>query len=105
MGELETVMNDKLPTESDREPESSSIPIPDDAVAAYTLGYADGRRLVSGQADDNLKSIRARFLAHAEAAQPSPAEQAYIAGVRDAAADNFPSPPHEPYVSPYRHAA
>jgi len=98
-------MNDKFPSESDREPTSSSIPIPDDAVAAYTLGYADGRRLVSGPADENLKSIRARFLAHAEAAQPSPGEQAYIAGVRDAAADNFPSPPHEPYVSPIRHAA
>jgi hypothetical protein len=25
--------------------------------------------------------------------------------VRDAAADNFPSPPHEPNVSPYRRAA
>ncbi|MGH7125950.1 MAG: hypothetical protein ACREFI_16365 [Stellaceae bacterium] len=80
-------------------------PIPDQPIAAYTLGYADGRRLVSGKMDDSLALIRARFLAHVEATQPSPAEQAYVAGVRDAAADNFPSPPHEPSESRYRHAA
>jgi hypothetical protein len=98
-------MNDKLPPKSDRDPAGEPGPIPADPVAAYTLGYADGRRLVSGQADDSLTSIRARFLAHMEAAEPSRAEQAYVAGVRDAAADNFPSPPHEPYETPYRHAA
>ncbi len=97
-------MNDKLPPKSDRDPAFQPDPIPTDPVAAYTLGYADGRRLVSGQADD-MKSIRARFLAHVEATQPSPAEQAYVAGVRDAAADNFPSPPQQPYETPYRHAA
>ncbi|HXP72889.1 MAG TPA: hypothetical protein VN823_01990 [Stellaceae bacterium] len=98
-------MNDELPPESDREPAYQLDPIPADPIAAYTLGYADGRRLLCGQADNNLKSIRARFLAHVDAAQPSPHEQAYVSGVRDAAADNFPSPPHEPYVSPFRHAA
>ena len=98
-------MNDELHPKSDRESGFQPDPIPAEPAAAYTLGYADGRRLVSGQPDDILKSIRARFLAHVEAAQPSPAEQAYVSGVRDAAADNFPSPPHEPYVSPYRHAA
>ncbi len=98
-------MNDELPPKSERDPAFQPDPIPTDPVAAYTLGYADGRRLVSGQADDAMKSIRARFLAHVEATQPSPAEQAYVAGVRDAAADNFPSPPHQPYETPYRHAA
>lgn len=98
-------MNDELPPKSDRDPATEPDPIPADPTAAYTLGYADGRRLVGGQADDALASIRARFLAHVEAAQPSRAEQAYVAGVRDAAADNFPSPPREPCETPYRHAA
>ena len=96
-------MNDKLPLESDRDTQPD--PIPADPKAAYTLGYADGRRLVGGQAGDSLTSIRARFLAHTEAAQPSAAERAYVAGVRDAAADNFPCPPQEPYEAPIRHAA
>jgi hypothetical protein len=67
------------------------------------LGYADGRRLLTAQerAEDCLVSVRARYLAHVEAAELSPADQAYLAGVRDAAADNLPSPPSEPY----RHAA
>jgi hypothetical protein len=100
------VMNDKVPLESDcLSAASPSDPIPAEPTAAYALGYADGRRLLSGQASEALNSIRARFLAHVEAAQPTPAEQAYVAGARDAAADNFPSPPNEPYVSPYRHAA
>ncbi len=92
-------MTDAIPAE--RNPQS---PIPDDPAAAYVLGYADGRRLVSDQADAS-NSIHDRFLAHVDAERPSPAEQAYVAGVRDAAADNLPSPPHEHYESPYRHAA
>jgi len=98
-------MNDKPLPKSERELAVEPEPIPAEPIAAYTLGYADGRRLVSGQADESLKTIRARFLSHVEAAQPSRAEQAYVAGVRDAAADNFPSPPQEPYEAPYRHAA
>ena len=98
-------MNDMLRPERDRDPAGEPDPIPADPIAAYTLCYADGRRLASGQAEDSLKSIRARFLAHVEAPHPSAAEQAYVAGVRDAVADNFPSPPQEPYQAPYRHAA
>jgi hypothetical protein len=96
-------MNDELLPNSDRN--SQPDPIPADPIAAYTLGYADGRRLVGGQAGESLTSIRARFLAHMESAQPSAAERAYVAGVRDAAADNFPSPPQEPSEAPIRHAA
>ncbi|HKF73277.1 MAG TPA: hypothetical protein VKB68_16100 [Stellaceae bacterium] len=90
-------MTDGILPESDREPAVRSAVIPFEPAAAYVLGYADGRRLVSGQPDDSLQPIRTRFLAHVDAAHPSSAEQAYVAGVRDAAADNFPSPPDEPY--------
>ena len=94
-------MTDKHPLETEREPAARSTVIPFEPPAAYALGYADGRRLVSGQSEDALRSIRARFLAHVDTARPSFAEEAYVAGVRDAAADNLPSPPAEPY----KHAA
>ena len=90
-------MTDRIPPETDREPAARSTVIPFEPAAAYVLGYADGRRLVSGQSEESLRPIRARFLAHVDAAHPSSAEQAYVAGVRDAAADNLPSPPAEPY--------
>jgi hypothetical protein len=93
-------MTDAIPAERNRQ-----SPIPDDPIAAYTIGYADGRRLLGREVDQTLKSIRDRFVAHMEAAHPSRAEQAYVAGVRDAAADNFPSPPHESCESPVRRAA
>ena len=92
-------MTDRIP-ESDAEPVARLTVIPFEPAAAYVLGYADGRCLMSGRADEALQSIRTRFLAHVDAEHPSSAEQAYIAGVRDAAADNLPSPPET-----YRHAA
>lgn len=92
-------MTDSIPR-SDVEPAARLTVIPFEPAAAYVLGYADGRRLLSGPADETLQSIRTRFLAHVEVEHPSSAEQAYIAGVRDAAADNLPSPPE-----PCRHAA
>ena len=94
-------MTDRTSFETGRETAARSTVIPFEPSAAYALGYADGRRLMSGQPEDSLRAIRARFLAHVEAELPSLAEQAYLAGVRDAAADNLPSPPTEPY----RHAA
>lgn len=93
-------MTDRTSLEIDRETATRTTVIPFEPAAAYVLGYADGRRLMSGQAEETLRAIRARFLAHVDAQHPSSAEQAYVAGVRDAAADNLPSPPE-----PYRHAA
>jgi hypothetical protein len=86
-------MPDAIPSQSEREPSA----VPDEPVAAYVLGYADGRRLLKPQdaSDASLEKVRGRYGALAVAAQPSPAEQAYLAGVRDAAADNLPSPPPE----------
>lgn len=92
-------MTDRM-SEIDRETATRATVIPFEPAAAYVLGYADGRRLMSGQPEDSLQPIRARFLAHVDAEHPSAAEQAYVAGVRDAAADNLPSPPE-----PYRDAA
>ncbi len=94
-------MTDRTPSEIDREPQFSSTVIPFEPAAAYTLGYADGRRLFAEQPDASVQPVRRRFLAHADLGDPSPAEQAYLAGIRDAAADNLPSPP----VKPHRHAA
>lgn len=94
------VMTDAIPVERERQ----SL-FPDDPVAAYALGYADGRWLVSAPVGDASRPIRDRFLAHVDVAYPTPAEEAYMAGVRDAAADNLPAPPNEPHESPYQHAA
>jgi hypothetical protein len=98
-------MLDSLSSANDREPSarpSDATAVPADPADAYALGYADGRRLfqTSDASDDALKFIRARYLALTDATQLSPAEQAYLAGARDAAADNLPSPPPE-----HRHAA
>lgn len=102
---LEPVMPDTIPAERDCEPRARTnnpAVVPDEPAAAYELGYTDGRRLMSAadRADASLDPVRARYLALADAVQPSPAGQAYLAGVRDAAADNLPAPPLE-----HRHAA
>ena len=102
---LEPIMPDNILPESDREPRARAhdlTAMPSDPAEAYALGYADGRRLCQTQdaSDHALEPIRARYLALTDAAQLSPAEQAYLAGARDAAADNLPSPPPE-----HRHAA
>ena len=99
-------MSDRSTTESDREPPARAADanaFPTELAAAYALGYGDGERLATAQdpSDASLAPIRARYVAHAEATNPSPADEAYLAGVRDAAAGNLPSPPSEPY----RHAA
>jgi hypothetical protein len=91
------IVTEQNTPETDRKPATRSAFIPVEPAAAYALGYADGRRLLSGRSQESLRAIRARFLAHVEAAHPSAAEQAYVAGVRDAAADNLPSPPTEPH--------
>ena len=98
-------MPDSIPPESGREPRAragDATAVPDEPAAAYVLGYADGQRLLrtQGAPDGSLEPVRARYLALVEAAPLSPAGQAYLAGVRDAAADNLPSPPSE-----RRHAA
>jgi hypothetical protein len=93
----EMVMTDSTSSETDRETATRSTVIPLDPAAAYVLGYGDCRLLMSGQSEDSLRPIRARFLAHVEPEHPSAAEHAYVAGVRAAAADNLPSPPTEPY--------
>ena len=101
-------MIDSIPTDSEREPQARAADastFPTDLAAAYALGYGDGERLVEAQgrdaSDESLALVCMRYLAHAEARPASPADQAYLAGVRDAAADNLPSPP----IEPYRHAA
>jgi len=99
-------MTHKNPFETDRKPAARAQnpeSIPSDPGAAYALGYADGRRLLQAQdrSDVALERVRARYLACVEAARPTPAGRAYLAGVRDAAADNLPSPP----LKPYRRAA
>jgi hypothetical protein len=98
-------MPDSLSSANDREPTArpgGATAVPDDPGEAYALGYADGRRLCQTQdaSDDALEPVRTRYATLANAAQLSPAEQAYLAGARDAAADNLPSPPPE-----HRHAA
>ena len=103
-------MNDKAPPESDREETTRAAehnPIPAEPISAYALGYADGRRLLKAHepANESLTTIRARYLAHVEANRPTFAERAYVAGVRDAAADNLPYPPTEPDARAHRHAA
>jgi hypothetical protein len=95
-------MTEKDPFETERKPATprrNPGSIPSQPAGAYALGYEDGRRLLQAQdrPDAALERVRARYLACVEAARPTPADQAYLAGVRDAAADNLPSPPSEPY--------
>jgi hypothetical protein len=98
-------MPDSISSANDREPAArpgDATAVPADPAKAYALGYADGRRLCQTQdaPDEALEPVRTRYATLANAAQLSPSEQAYLAGARDAAADNLPSPPPE-----HRHAA
>jgi hypothetical protein len=72
----------------------------DDVSAAYVAGYADAVALLRPDEHDHapaepLGRIHARYLCYAELQQPTPEARAYVAGFRDAAADNLPCPPHE----------
>ena len=74
--------------------------VADDVAAAYVAGYADGITLLHSDGHDQapvgpLERTYARYLCNVELEHPSPGTRAYIAGFRDAAADNLPSPPHE----------
>ena len=74
--------------------------VADDVAAAYVAGYADGITLLHSDGHEQapveqLERIYARYLCNVELEHPSPGTRAYIAGFRDAAADNLPSPPHE----------
>ena len=69
-------------------------------VAAYGAGYADGTTLLHMDAHDHssvepFHRIHARYLRHVELEHPTVETRTYIAGFRDAAADNLPCPPHE----------
>jgi hypothetical protein len=71
----------------------------DGVAAAYGAGYADGSALLHMDGNDQssvepFHRIHARYLSHAELEHPSPEARTYIAGFRDAAADNLPCPPH-----------
>jgi len=72
----------------------------DDVAAAYVAGYADGITLLHADGHDQapvepLERIYARYLCNVELEHSTPGTRAYIAGFRDAAADNLPCPPHE----------
>ena len=74
--------------------------VADDVAAAYVVGYADGITLLHSDGHDQspvepLERTYARYLCNVELEHPTPGTHAYIAGFRDAAADNLPSPPHE----------
>ena len=73
-----------------------------DVAAAYLAGYTDGITLLhlKGHAD-RLQRIQDRYLGYIELEHPTPEACAYVAGFRDAAADNLPCPPHE--VEPQVH--
>ena len=71
-----------------------------DVAAAYVAGYADGITLLHSDGHDQapvepLERIYARYLSNLELEHPTPGTRAYIAGFRDAAADNLPCPSHE----------
>lgn len=79
-----------------------------DVAAAYVAGYADGITLLHSDGHDQapiepLTRIYARYLCNIELEHPTPGTRAYIAGFRDAAADNLPCPPHE--IEPQVHRA
>jgi hypothetical protein len=72
----------------------------DDVAAAYVAGYADGLTLLHSDGHDQarvepLERIYARYLRYVELQPPTPEARAYVAGFRDAAADNLPCPPRE----------
>ena len=71
-----------------------------DVAAAYVAGYADGVTLLHLEGHnhspaDPLQRIHARYLGYIALEHPNPKARAYVAGFRDAAADNLPCPPHE----------
>jgi hypothetical protein len=71
----------------------------DDVAAAYGAGYADGIALLHMDGNDHssiepFHRIHARYRVHAELEHPTLEARTYIAGFRDAAADNLPCPPH-----------
>jgi hypothetical protein len=71
-----------------------------DMTAAYVAGYADGITLLhleghNHSAAEPLQRIHARYLGYIELEHPTPEARAYVAGFRDAAADNLPCPPYE----------
>jgi hypothetical protein len=72
----------------------------DDVAAPYTAGYADGITLLHSDGHDRalgepIERVYARYLSNIELEQATPQTRAYVAGFRDAAADNLPCPPHE----------
>jgi hypothetical protein len=71
----------------------------DDLVTSYDAGYADGIALLRTDRYDHspiepLQRSRARYLRYVELDNPTPGARAYIAGVRDVAADNLPCRSH-----------
>jgi hypothetical protein len=71
-----------------------------DMAAAYVAGYADGLTLLRSDGHDQhavepLERIYARYLRYVELDPATPEARVYVAGFRDAAADNLPCPPHE----------
>lgn len=71
-----------------------------DVGGAYVAGYADGVTLLHLDGHDHspagpLQRIHARYLECVELEHPTADACAYMAGFRDAAADNLPCPPHE----------
>jgi hypothetical protein len=71
-----------------------------DMAAAYVAGYADGLTLLHSDGHDQpavepLERIYARYLRYVELDPATPEARVYVAGFRDAAADNLPCPPHE----------
>ena len=70
-----------------------------DLVAVYVAGYADGLTLMRSDGHDRaiaepLERIYARYLRYVELAPPTSEARVYVAGFRDAAADNLPHPPN-----------
>jgi hypothetical protein len=84
-----------------------------DVAAAYLAGYTDGITLLhlkghnysSHSPTEPLQRIQDRYLGYIELEHPTPEAHAYVAGFRDAAADNLPCPPHEVEPQVHRVAA
>ena len=81
-----------------------------DVAAAYVAGYADGVTLLHLEGHNHspaepLQRIHARYLGYIALEHPNPKARAYLAGFRDAAADNLPCPPHEIEPQVHRVAA
>ena len=81
-----------------------------DMAAAYVAGYADGNTLLhlvghDHSAAEPLERIHARYLGYIELEHPTPEARAYVAGFRDAAADNLPCPLHAIRSEDHKNAA